>query len=334
MRKSLSSNIVSGVNSKSGAGYTIPMRRLTSLAVTALLLFPALSSAATLYFDPSEGIYGPGDTFAVNVRLNTEGECINAGEITVFYPKDNLRATDFSRGSSIFSLWVTEPTIHPDAGSVTFSGGVPGGYCGRIQGDPSVTNVLGKIIFMVTNSNQKKAALSFAPSSKIYANDGLGTVITPTTHTAEFSLVEKRQNAEDPWLAEVAADTILPDAFVVQVESIPSIFGVKYYLIFTTIDKQSGLDHFEILDRGAWKQIVSPYELRNQSLHSNVQVRAVDKAGNVRLGEYKEGIVVASASGKDSMSFVLILLGVLALLTFVRMYMNRKMSDAPSGPVA
>src|SRR4051812_20788407 len=40
--------------------------------------FPFIANAATLYLDPSSGNYGPGDTFIVSVRLQTDSECVNA----------------------------------------------------------------------------------------------------------------------------------------------------------------------------------------------------------------------------------------------------------------
>ena len=300
------------------------MRRTVLALLAVALLVPTAASAATLYIDPSQGTFGPGDTFSASIRLNTEGDCVNAGEVTVVYPKDILRATDFSRGHSIFSLWVQEPKINNENGTVVFSGGVPGGYCGRIPGDPSLTNVLGKVIFTVTSASQKTAVISIAPTSKLYANDGLGTIITPTIHSGSFTIAEDRQNAEDPWIKEVQSDTIPPDAFEVQVEAIQSIFGAKYYLIFTTVDKQSGLDHFEISEKGAWKSIQSPYELRNQSIHSNIQVRAVDKAGNARLGTYKESVVHVTSNGGETTFFILGLVCLLALLLLARHYLNRR----------
>src|SRR6185369_401021 len=124
----------------------------TLLLAFLLSASPASASAASLYLDPGSGTYGPGDTFILNVRLNNEGECINAANVVLTYPTASLRAADFSKGGSILSLWVIEPQIDTKAGTVTFAGGIPGGYCGRIAGDPSLTNVIGKVVFTVTKT--------------------------------------------------------------------------------------------------------------------------------------------------------------------------------------
>ena len=108
------------------------MIRFASLIVPSLFLVPVFAQAATLYIDPGSGIFGVGDTFVASVRLTTEGDCVNAAGVTLTYPKESLKAVDFSRGSSIISLWVGDPKIDQNAGTVTFEGGVPGGYCGAI----------------------------------------------------------------------------------------------------------------------------------------------------------------------------------------------------------
>src|SRR3954469_243023 len=101
------------------ARYTIYMYIRTILAVL-LFALPASASAAALYLDPSSGSYGPGDTFIVNVRLNTDGSCINAANVVLTYPAESMRAVDFGKGGSIFSLWVTEPRLDTQKGTVSF----------------------------------------------------------------------------------------------------------------------------------------------------------------------------------------------------------------------
>jgi len=265
----------------------------TRLATTllALLVFsPLTASAASIYLDPNTGTYGPGDTFEVDVRLNTDSsQCINAGHIEIDYPTAALRAVDFGRGDSIFTLWIADPHIDADKGTVDFSGGTPGGYCGRIPGDPSLSNILGKIIFTVMSSSTKSATVHLSSSSNLYANDGLGTVITPSMSDATITIAPHALSTSNPWLTEVSKDTIPPDPFDIQVESTRGVFGGRYYAVFSTVDKQSGLDHFEILEDGVWKNVVSPHELADQSLTGGVQIKAIDKAGNERLGTYVEG---------------------------------------------
>lgn len=289
------------------------------------MLTPLSASAASIYLDPSSGTYGPGDTFVVNVRLNPDGECVNAAEMTLKYPPESMRAADFSKGSSIFTLWVQEPKINTKAGTVTFSGGVPGGYCGRIQGDPSLTNIIGKVIFSVTNASAKRADIIVSEPA-VYLNDGLGTRVVPETINSLIKLVPQATLSANPWLTEVGADTLPPDPFDVQVESTRNVFSGKYYAVFSTVDKQSGIDHYEVVENGVWQPAKSPHVLADQSLKGGIEVRAIDKAGNIRLGNYAEGSVPPRVTGIEDYMSLIVLVILLAVALAARYMLNRRTS--------
>ncbi len=247
---------------------------------------PLSADAAVLYLDPPTGTYGRGDTFTMQVRVNNEDECINAAHIEIHYPTTLLRAVDFSRGSSIFSLWVEEPTIDTEKGTIRFAGGVPGGYCGRIPGDPVLSNILGRIVFTVLGGDNESARVAVSKGSLVYLNDGLGSEATVKTEDAVLTIGPVPLLPQNEWLNEVGEDTTPPDAFQIHIDSTQGVFDGKYYAVFSTVDKQSGLDHYEIFERGAWKRIESPYKLRDQVLRDTLEIKAIDKAGNERLGTY------------------------------------------------
>jgi hypothetical protein len=70
------------------------------------------------------------------------------------------------------------------------------------------------------------------------------------------------------------------------------LYSGNNVLIFKTDDKQSGLLKYEILERkkynffnknyftGTWREVESPYQLKDQKLQSDIIVRAYDKQGN------------------------------------------------------
>ena len=288
------------------------------IALTSLtMLLPFLASASTLYMDPKSGTYGPGDTFIVNVRLNTDDtQCLNAAQVNIEYPTSVLRAVDFSRGNSIFSLWISDPKIDTDAGSITFAGGVPGGYCGRIPGDPALSNIIGTIVFSVVSSSSKSAVVHFAPGTSVYKNDGLGTALVPTLSVATITIAPIAQLTSNPWIDEVKSDIAPPEPFTVQAESQRDVFDGKYFIVFSTVDKQSGVDHYEIAQGASWVHIASPYVLKDQSL-KNIEVRAIDKAGNIRIGTYASSSVpVRQYSFNDFVPplIALVFFGLIALL--------------------
>lgn len=301
------------------------MYSYTKILIMLLCATPFFASAATITLDPTASTYAPGDTFIETVRITTEGDCINAVNVGLAYPKDMLRAVDFSRGDSIFSLWAVEPKINTELGTVEFAGGIPGGYCGRITGDAGITNVLGKVIFTVVGSAPKKATVHFLPSTAAYVNDGAGTLAKLFTTDATIAIVATSTLSKNEWLSIVSQDTTPPQLFEVQVESTSGVFGGMYYLVFSTTDKESGLDHFEIFEDKTWKRITSPYVLKNQSLLGvgDIRVRAIDKAGNIRTGDY-----TAAHTPKRQLSFAdflpFTLLGLVVLLVFIKRRIDHK----------
>jgi len=252
--------------------------------------------AAVLYLEPSDGEYQPGDSFSVKIKLDTEGECINAVEANLNFSKNVLKAIDFSRGESILSLWIKSPEINQEKGEISFSGGIPGGYCGRIPGDPGASNLLGKIIFgvpgmMVQESGENTAEIKFSDNSQALLNDGLGTPAKLTFQGATFKILSKGESLKEEWKEELIKDKVPPEPFAMGIQKDPAIFDGKYFIVFSTTDKQTGIDYYEISetrDNGQekWKKSESPYLLEDQNLKSIIKVRAIDKAGNERIAEY------------------------------------------------
>jgi len=254
------------------------------------IFLPLISKAAILYLEPDSGEYYQGDTFIVETKVDTEGECINTVEANLSFPQDILTATDFSQGNSILTLWVKSPTIEQESGLISFAGGIPGGYCGKLPGEPGELDLLGKIIFQAkeVSGEQISAELEFLEGSQVLLNDGFGTPAKLTTKGAVFTvLAERLEIPEDEWKKELEKDNTPPELFKIEVHQEPTIFEGKYFIIFSTTDKQTGIDYYQVKEgKRDWKGIVSPYLLEDQSLKSKILVRAVDKAGNERIVEY------------------------------------------------
>ncbi len=265
-------------------------------------LLPLGAGAVSLYLEPPEGQYQPGDTFSVEIKVDTEGECINAVEASLSFSQI-LNAADFSRGKSIITLWIQPPKINQEKGEISFSGGIPGGYCGRVSGDPGASNLLGKIIFkipgmIVRESEESFLEVKFLDTSQVLLNDGLGTVAGLTTQGAIFKIVPQRtEPLKKGWLEEIKQDVFSPEPFQIKIQQEPTAFEGKYFIIFVTTDKQTGLDHYEVKETRNrhetehettlnWKVAESPYLLKDQGLKSIIKVKAVDKAGNERTAEY------------------------------------------------
>lgn len=260
------------------------------------------AQAATLYMDPASAAINRGDTIEVGVRVDTDeetGECINAVSGVVSYT-DSIQPIDISLGNSIFSVWVEPPTINEVDRTITFAGGVPNGYCGRIVGDPRLTNTVVTLIFRSPGlqigggEERNVASIDFAPGTTVYLNDGQGTKAPLATYGTKLTLNDRAGSSVDPWLTATREDKIPPEKFSIDLERDEKAFTGKWFIVFNTTDKQTGVDHYEVIEEplndlsrfawGAadapWIEARSPYVLKDQTLNSTIRVRAVDKAGN------------------------------------------------------
>jgi len=292
-----------------------------------VLLFLALGwpagplTASVLSFAPDGGEYHGGDEFLVDVRLEIGEQCVNTVEASIKFDHQYLNLVDFSTGGSFLSLWVARPSGEELAaanrdGRIYFAGGLPGGYCGRVPGDIGPSDVAATLVFRVPENvagsfSGQPAGLSFTDPTRVLLNDGLGSEDVLLKKEASFRLTPPTAGApRQEWQTQLVADRLPPEPFVIELRQDPAMFSGQYYVFFTTTDKQSGLDHYEILETKpnapsagrlvrwwetlrvrwlpapAWKIIVPPYLLHDQTLSSLIKVKAVDKAGNEKVVEY------------------------------------------------
>lgn len=267
--------------------------------------YPASSHASALYIDPPTSELFSGDSVTLAVRLNVDeatGECINTIDGTITYPA-HIVPVDYSIGDSIIRVWVEEPKINTEERTITFAGGIPNGYCGRIAGDPRLTNNILNLVFRApgmvvdidTETDRSKATIGFTADTAVYLNDGLGTRISPTTYSAEISLNSGLgTEIKNPWSKTVSSDNVPPEKFSITLQRDDKTFNGRYYIIFNTVDKQTGISEYQVMEEelsalgsfswGAanapWITARSPYVLEDQSLNSVIRVKAIDKAGN------------------------------------------------------
>lgn len=329
-----------------------------------LVFFVTLTTsveAATLYLDPREAEIDPGDTIAVAVRIDTDdGECINAIDGVITYP-ENISPVDISLGASIFPVWVEEPVIDKKNQRITFAGGIPNGYCGRIEGDPRLTNTIAEIIFQAPGLRigaqdvDPVAQIAFSSETAVLLNDGAGTPAQLRTIEANI-LVNTRPtgSVNDEWQERISDDTAPPNPFTISLNSDRSIYAGRYYVVFNTSDKQSGIDHYEIIEEPLeqlnlfawggtdtpWITARSPYLLKDQSLNSTIRVRAFDKAGNQYVATLVPDESLRTKSVADQITFaailtlsIVLLLGLLGLIVWFLRRRIRKRASATIEPV-
>ena len=325
------------------------------------ILIPLTANAATLYLEPQAQTISQGESFIVEVKIDTEGEEINTIKSNLNIPSNLLEVVDFIKGNSILTFWPEEPQIREN--EILFTGGVPNGFNGE--------GLILKIILLAKKNGI--ANINFGESSKVLLNDGKGTpaklsfsggsygilqkpeglpVITSQSHPdknkwykertlqlywdlkegAEYSWVLSYDPFTEPdeipdkpapkeglvWMGAMGYENLedgiyyfrlkqkLPGenwsktvTFRAMIDSTPpedfelkiAEIEDKNYVVFATIDKTSGIDHYEISEirnkkeEKIWEVGESPYLLKDQDLRSKIFVKAVDKAGNERIAE-------------------------------------------------
>lgn len=303
------------------------------------MIFAPPAESAMLYFEPAEEAYSRADIFLVKVRVDNEGECLNAFGVEVNYDNSLIRAIDFAVGDSIISLWVEPPKIDHENGKISFAGGVPGGYCGRVSGDPGLTNVLGTIVFQVPafrvgGMSSIEAEISFSPGTEIRLSDGLGTLADLKTREAIINITERDGAAINEWGDVVGADKVPPEPFEIILDCDPGRDGLgECYIIFNTTDKQSGISHYEVKEsdengfvrstnrEAQWRKATSPYKLIDQTLQSVIQVKAVDKAGNVWIATFDP---IGTETSETSWEYAILSVLVLIIIGVIIVWLWRK----------
>jgi hypothetical protein len=322
---------------------------------------PLISNAAQIYLLPQEINLKEGQTFIQDLRLDTDGEQINALDIELLFNQEVLEIVDILDSKSFLNLWVQKPSFSNTNGNLIIQGGVIGGYAGdglilqivfrakkkgfstvsfnsnskvllhNGEGTParglfsgSKFNVLGEkddniSIFSKTHkreeywhqnnkieifweaSNKNKYSYIFSrdipENPDDYADDIKPFVYTnPSDGIYYFSIKESKDNGLTWGQIEryrILQDRTPPEKIEIILGQEEKSFDGKFFIAFNSNDKASGLDYYEVrennlmnflLRRGSWLKTANPYPLSEDGLGNIIEVKAVDKAGNIRTG--------------------------------------------------
>ena len=222
-----------------------------------------------------------GDEIKINLIVDAGEKTINTVGGRVIIPINYFSVKEIIDGDSGINFWVEKPTADA-SGEIIFSGIVPGGWSGRL-------NVFSAIL----SANTPGEAELQIVSTTALLNDGLGTADEVNAFGARLKIIPKTDGRSP--LAVALDDNEPPEIFYPEIISSLSIYGGRQALIFSTADKKSGLDRYEIMEKkiyrfagmsvttGNWKEAKSPYLLKDQKLQSEISIKAIDRRGNVRL---------------------------------------------------
>ena len=239
-------------------------------------------SAATISLRATPASIGAGDVMRVSVLLDSTLPT-NAFSGSILYSKDTLEPIAVNDGSSIISLWITHPVASAKGAPIIFAGITPGGFSGT-------GGALFSVLFKARAAGTANVSLG---DIEVLRNDGAGgkEPITAKPLTLSIGPLPSGGYTEP-------ADHTPPESFTAYQGNDPQLFEGKNYLVFTAVDKSSGIDHYVIAESRvpsfllpffplSWnKMATSPYVLTDQNLTSTVYIKAVDRAGNERVSVF------------------------------------------------
>jgi len=134
---------------------------------------------ASFYISPPSGSYDIGQTFFLDVFINTGGAAINASQATIYFPSDKLKVVGISKSNSIFDFWTKEPVYSNSKGQVSFGGGLP---------SPGFRGEVGKVITISFQGKISGEAKVYFGGEIILANDAWGTNLFSSSYGGTYSI--------------------------------------------------------------------------------------------------------------------------------------------------
>ena len=235
------------------------------------------------------------------IVLDAENNPVNTIEGEFIYDTAYLIPEKINIGNSFISFWIDKPIIKNN-GTIHFSGIVPGG----------VVVSKGEVFSISFKASRKGGASLSLQDINLLLNDGQGTKDKARVINNTITITDSSGAAND----QVSlSDKKEPESFSIIRTRNSAIFDNKYFIVFSTQDKGSGLDHYEICEFLEKNCITSdsPYELKQQTFLYRIFVKAYDGEGNV----HKE---VITSPGLILVVVIFLLALLLGIMTIYRRF--------------
>jgi hypothetical protein len=156
------------------------MQRVKKILFIGAIIVSAASwsaaHAATLSFMSGVQTAAIGDTIDVSVRIDSQGQTVNAAQGTIEYPSSILQVVHVDHSNSIFNIWAQEPAVNTSTGQISFLGGSTNSFSGT-------SLYILDITFVARGSGL--AALDFV-NAGVTAGDGTGANILSSSTVISF----------------------------------------------------------------------------------------------------------------------------------------------------
>ncbi|TSC94030.1 MAG: Uncharacterized protein CEN87_699 [Parcubacteria group bacterium Licking1014_1] len=134
------------------------------------------ASAAVIYILPEQGNFSRGETISIDVKIDSEGESVNAAQAKINWTASALEFVEASKDGSAFNFWIEEPVSSSASNSISFTGGTAKGISG------AALQVF-KIKFKAMGAGTAEISISDAA---VTASDGKGTNVLSKVKGASY----------------------------------------------------------------------------------------------------------------------------------------------------
>lgn len=146
---------------------------------------PHSAFAASYNLTADKETFATGDTFNVDVKIDSTDVGVNAAQATITYPKDTVQVTGIDKGTSALDFWLQGPSYSNDTGQVSFIGGSQSGMSGK------ALEVL-RITFKVKGAGAVNIIFT---DGAVTASDGSGTNVLTSMNGLQLTSVTSQTAA-------------------------------------------------------------------------------------------------------------------------------------------
>lgn len=298
------------------------IHNIIKLALIVLLagIIPANAHAASVYMEASRNTMSVGDTAVVTIKINSQGAVLNTidGDIAIKTGGTNVSVQEFSLANSSFGLWPRTPSLSKDGLTISFVGGVPGGF-----------NIEGATVFKVVLLAKKEGTVTIAPQNiSVYANDGKGTKVPVDLKGLNIVVTTRKSGTaiQNDWSSVVSSDITPPNDFVIVLGQDSTMFDGKKFAFFSALDNQSGIAYYEVTENtNKTVRSGSTYVLQNQTGPLTLNVIAYDKAGNKKATTYVGNTTEVKSSPIFNIKLIAIVVAALIfIVVLLKLVFRRK----------
>lgn len=106
--------------------------------------------------------------YTVDVFVDPQEQCINVVMIQMEYDSSVYSVETIHIESTIVDIWIGAPEVDVEFGTITFVGGVIGGYC-----ESGIPGNIAEVVLV--KHGAQEGDISISESSKVLLHDGRGT---------------------------------------------------------------------------------------------------------------------------------------------------------------